>query len=522
MTKRRGKLPEQIAAGLGESVRGLPDTFHRHQPLRAPRFARFQDVYDSVALEYRWDDPGGQFLVGGIGDKPVGIEDNRHIVMVAGSRAGKSVTITNNLLHTRAPVLCLDPKGELASLTALRRRERGQRVHILDPYGIVAGPAAAFRARFNPMAGLTPDNPFIIEDAAQVADSLIVSTGAEKDPHWNESAGEGLTGKILHVATDPRFEGRRTLVTVRELINDALAPLPGADDDDNDDGPQFALEAEMLDNAARLHADGQADLAAAIEGAAHGFYDRPPNERGGVLSTMRRHTKFLDFPSIRDTLSGHDFDLADLKRDPNGVSVYICLPATRMGTCSGFLRIMVSQLLDAMERERAVPKAPVLVILDEFPVLGHMRQLQDAAGQIASFHVRLVVIIQDITQIKALYAERWESFLANAGLWLFFGNTDLSTLEYMSRKLGKIAVETTDGMARSTDEAMMPARGRQFATEDLMAPEECARIFARNDPHKRMLALWADAAPMILQRIEYFDENGPFWPRFRGTFTPLR
>ena len=44
----------------------------------------------------------------------------------------------------------------------------------------------------------------------------------------------------------------------------------------------------------------------------------------------------------------------------------------------------MNQLLDAMEREKTEPKIPVLVCMDEFPVLGHMSQLEVAIGQIAS------------------------------------------------------------------------------------------------------------------------------------------
>lgn len=505
---RKGKLPGDFTASYSAGIRGWPDTYLRHQPVRTPRLARLEDIYDSEGLAYDWNNPGRKFLVGALADKPVGINDNRHHIIVAGSRAGKSVTIIANLLFTRASVLCMDPKGELAKITALRRHELGQRVFVLDPFGQATGDAAAFRARFNPLATLTPDNPFIIEDAAQIADGIIVQTGEEKDPHWNESAKELIGALILHVVTAPRFEGRRTLVTVRELTNDILSPLPGEEDDD---GPEYALEAEMLDNAMRLRdEDGAFDLAAAIEGAAHSFFDKPQNERGSVLSTVRRHTQFLDYPSMKDVLSGHDFDLRDLKRDPAGVSVYVCLPATRMGTCNSWLRVMVNQLLDAMEREKTEPPAPVLAILDEFPVLGHMRQIQDAAGQIASFHVKLVVILQDITQVKALYKDRWETFFGNAGVWQFFGNTDVSTLEYISKKLGKVPLETTDTMVRNKDEATAPVRARQIGTEELMAPEECAQTFARHDPFRRQLVIWADAAPMILQRIEYFDRSGPF------------
>ena len=64
-----------------------------------------------------------------------------------------------------------------------------------------------------------------------------------------------------------------------------------------------------------------------------------------------------------------------------------------MEMCKGWLRIFINQLLDAMERERTTPPAPVLVCLDEFPVLGYMRQLEDAAGQIASFSVKLWVVV---------------------------------------------------------------------------------------------------------------------------------
>lgn len=43
-----------------------------------------------------------------------------------------------------------------------------------------------------------------------------------------------------------------------------------------------------------------------------------------------------------------------------------------MGLCNRWLRIFINQLLDAMERDKTTAAAPVLVCLDEFPVLGHM------------------------------------------------------------------------------------------------------------------------------------------------------
>ena len=73
----------------------------------------------------------------------LGRDDDRHVVTVAGSRAGKSSTVLiPNLLRYPGSVLVLDPKGELARATAAQRRRMGQRVYVLDPFGKRACPQA--------------------------------------------------------------------------------------------------------------------------------------------------------------------------------------------------------------------------------------------------------------------------------------------------------------------------------------------------------------------------------------------
>jgi type IV secretion system protein VirD4 len=235
---------------------------------------------------------------------------------------------------------------------------------------------------------------------------------------------------------------------------------------------------------------------------------------------VRRHTKLLDYTAIKKVLSRHDFDLTDLKRDAKGVTVYLCLPASRMGLCNRWLRIFINQLLDAMEREKKEPAAPVLVCLDEFPILGHMRQLEDAAGQIASFGVKLWVMLQDWGQGDALYGKRWETFAGNAGILQFFGNNDLATTEYISRKLGKTRVEVSRVSEVAPEQRDLGLTGRTPAIEQhsLLTPDEISRHFARSDRLKRQLVIWAGFDPMILQRVEYFDETSPHFRVFRGRF----
>lgn len=502
-------------------ARGLASRYLKDQ---SPPQARWQDpetVMTSPALAYDPDRPGSKILIGALADRLIGIADNRHVLTVAGSRAGKSVTIIGNLLFYRGSVLASDPKGELANSTAARRAALGQTVVILDPFRITNPELAARRAAYNPMAGLMAESPSLIEDTAILADALVIAEG--RDPHWDESAKHFIEGVILQVATDPRYEGRRTLITVRELILAAMVP---EDEADVPEGavPLMALERAMLENAERLEADPAGeDIARAIEGAARDFFEKSENERASVLSTARRHTKFLDYAAMRRVLTGHDFDLADLKRDPSGLTVYLCLPAGRMGLCRRWLRIFVNQLLDAMERDKSEPHAPVLVCLDEFPVLGHMRQLEDAAGQIASFGVKLWVILQDWGQGKALYGERWETFAGNAGILQFFGNNDLATTEYISRRLGKTRVGVMRESELGPEQREKGGTGRTQAVElhDLLSPEEVARQFARSDRLKRQLVIWAGYHPMIVQRVEYFDAASPVHRWFRGKYEPV-
>lgn len=504
---------------VSDLPRGVRTVHRKRQTVPQAGWQDLERVLESKLLAYDPADPGGKILVGALGSQLIGIEDNRHILTVAGSRAGKSVTIINNLLFYRGSVLCTDPKAELASITAARRADLGQKVYVLDPFERCAPAVAKYRRAYNPLSILRRDNPSVIEDAGLIADALVIAGG--KDPHWDDSARNFIEGLILHVATDPVYEGRRDLITVRKLIRNAL--VDSEEEPENpDDEPAKALELEMLRNAARIEqVEMDEDLAGAIEGAARDFFEKAGTERAGVLSTVRRHTKLLDYKAMRRVLTGHDFVLTDLKRDPAGISVYLCLPAGRMGACSRWLRIFINQLLDAMEREPTRSSSPpVLACLDEFPVLGFMSQLQDAAGQVASFNLKLWVVLQDWGQGKALYKERWESFAANAGILQAFGNADLTTTEYLSKRLGKTPVEITRTaeVGQEQSDSGLTGRSQGLELHDLLTPEEVSRMFSRDDPFKRQLVIWSGYRPMTLQRVEYFNNSARHYRAFQHIF----
>jgi type IV secretion system protein VirD4 len=502
---------------LSDFLRGDPDRALDDFAPPAARFAAPARIKGNPALAWK---PGKLFLgvIDGeikrdkegrpcvAGGHAVGIADDRHIITIAGSRSGKGRSgIVPNMLHYPGSVLATDPKGELATMTARRRAEMGQSVHVLDPFGVASGAAAQYRAGFNPVAAMRDGK--LVEDAALIADALVVVAG--KDPHWDESGKSFIQGVLLHLRSSPRYEKQRSLLTLRELVG------RGAADGDKTKAPSgYSLDAlakEMRENDA---------AGGVIQTAASDFFDRPPNERGSVLSSARRHLNFIDLFRETDlgkmTLEKPGLELNALKTRPT--TIYLCLPARHIGTCNRWLRLFVNLTLQNMEQMGGpLPGGvPVLCILDEFAQLGHLRQVEDAAGQIAGFGVKLWPVLQDLAQLKALYETRWETFMGNAGILQFFGNNDLTTLEWIQKRLGKTSIEAVRKSDVST-RASMTASGESRSTEvhDLLGVDEAARLFSRDDAKFRQLVLWGGTRPLVLQRA-FYDQHA----LFAGLFDP--
>lgn len=104
-----------------------------------------------------------------------------HLLTIAPTRSGKGVSgIIPNLLTYDGSVLVVDPKGENARITARQRRKFGP-THILDPFGVTGLPAASY----NPLRRIKAENPDALDDAAALADALVIR-GTGDDSHWDD------------------------------------------------------------------------------------------------------------------------------------------------------------------------------------------------------------------------------------------------------------------------------------------------------------------------------------------------
>jgi len=432
---------------------------------------------------------------------PVGVKDDRHLVTVAGARSGKGRSaIVPNLCVYPGSVFVIDPKGENASLTAEQRSidadgapGGGQAVYVLDPFGVATVPDS-LRANLNPLALLDLEADTIIDDAALLAEALVVPTGAD-GTHWDESARSYLRGLTLYlVATRPDA----TLFTLRHFLTQGDREGYDAAKQNDPDLEHRAPSALwfLLDNMKAVNT-GNTGVDDVIIGAAVTLAECGENERGSILSTARRNTTFLDTigEQFRATLSGEGraFNPDLLKTATAGASVYLCLPASRMAMHSRWLRVVINLTLERLQRSLAPPaaKAPILFVLDEFYTLGPMPMIENAAGFAAGFGIKLWPILQDLQQLKTLYPTSWQTFLANAGAIQVFGASDAETCGYVSQMLGEVetrqhvrtsSVTSQAGVGqRSEADRVAPLVGALGAKQYRAAAFQAAAIAAADD-----------------------------------------
>lgn len=414
-----------------------------------------------------------------------------HLLTLAPTRTGKGVgTIIPNLLTADRSVICIDPKGENARVTGRTRRQFGP-VYYLDPFGAAGQPSAAY----NPMANLDPKSIDLAEDAAILADALVVDPpGQVSDIHWNEEAKALLTGIILYAVCHEEPEDR-TLATVRDYLT--LAP------------DKFQGLLTLMQESAEARG--------LIARAANRHLAKSDREAAGVLSSAQRHTHFLDSPRILDVTARSDFRFADLK--DRKATVFLILPPDRLETYSRWMRLVLAQAINDMARSEAKPPKPVLFLLDEFAALGRLAPVERAMGLMAGYGLQLWPILQDVHQLRAIYKEKAGTFFSNAGAIQTFGVNDHETAEWLSKTIGKETVEyqTTNqssGSSRSMegDRTVTYNQGssQHIVGRELLQPDEIMRL-----KEDEQLLLLKGKHPIQARKLRYFADR-----EFRGLFDP--
>lgn len=396
---------------------------------------------------------------------PIGRKDESHVLLCAMNRAAKGrAIITNNLLLWQGSVFCNDPKGENASVTAARRGQGskhatkflGQKVCVLDSHH-TAKIEDKYRAYYNVLEDLDPTSSRTPARVENIVRSFFTDS-AQKDPTWDELAVAYMKALLLHIVTAPASQSEndgyiptneRDLITFRRMLQtgdyytvrhiESIVP-PEELAKKRPNAHQLLLK-QMAKNDAfggiiRDEAENQLS----------NFKDQPKLWNSLRVSAGSA-TAWIDDPEIRDVLRAGKytatFRAEELETDPKGVSVYVCLKLEDQKRLAAWPRLVTNMVLSAAQTDYFRSPATghnTLMMLDEFAALERMKTIEQAAPAIAGAGIKLFMVLQNLSQMKSVYGENFEAFMANAGTHIYYGFNDNFTSEYVKKRLGEIEV----------------------------------------------------------------------------------
>lgn len=353
--------------------------------------------------------------------KPLYVDSDASLITIAGAGSGKGRDV---LLYTAGyddNMLLLDPKGELAAITASAHRMRGARVYCVNPSGLHTGfPWNLPMNSVDPLAFLTPDSPTLTTDCCLVAEFLIALTGG-KSVFFEQRARQWLATLLKWLVI--KMGG----VSLPELF--ALLSMIESE--------PYRFEEICKNELLNFYSDDVRRVAGEM------LYkrDKASGEFSGIMATIYQNLSWIDDPLLSGCLGKPDFSLSELC-EPTKTVVFLIVPAEYVGVWSGFLRLLIGV---AMVHKQRRAGQRVLFVVDEAAQLGNFEMLKRAYTIGRGFGLRAWSAWQDLGQIEKHYGKEGVStFLGSSQVRQFFGVRDWETALLVSNMLGNQTFEYDD------------------------------------------------------------------------------
>ena len=323
--------------------------------------------------------------------EPVLHTGDGHLITLARTGAGKGVgCIIPALLRYPGPAIVIDPKGENYQVTARRRRELGQKVLLLDPFGVTGEETGAL----NPLDLIDHRSPEAVDSAAQLAE-LIVTKQHTQDPFWDSRAYSLITTMLLFVASG-RPPVLRNLQEMHYLLNQTNEDI------------DFTFKEILKSPLPAVRQGGSIKSTAEAKVWA------------SILSTAQSHTDFLRSAGAQATLGRSTIDLQAITRgDP--ISIYVVVPPEKLESHGKLLRLWIGVMMAAITQRSRRPELPTLFILDEAAQLGPLKQLRQAITLLRGYGLRTWSFWQDLSQLQMLSPHDWKTMINNCEVLQAFG-----------------------------------------------------------------------------------------------------
>ena len=114
---------------------------------------------------------------------------------------------------------------------------------------------------------------------------------------------------------------------------------------------------------------------------------------------------------------------------------------------------------------------PVRFLLDEFANIGRIPNFEIFIATMRSREVSVDVVLQNVAQLKSVYKDHWETITGNCDTLLFLGDKEQSTLEYISKMIGKTTLDNRN-INESRGQNGSYSLNYQILGRDLITPDE--------------------------------------------------
>ena len=355
---------------------------------------------------------------------PLWLEGEGHMITIAPTGAGKGRgALIPNLLTYEGPVIVIDPKGEACQITARRRREMGQTVHVIDPFGVISPETDSL----NPMDAFAIPGVESSALSMDIARQLSGGGKISKDPFW-DIRGHDLSAGVIAAIAATREPQDRNLIEVRRMLkrDDSTYNLAVLLDTCGKKLPSFAFE--EISN----------------------YLQTTDVTRSGIHATACSYFSVIASEAAQRTVKTSTIDLAAVRRgDP--LTIYLVVPPTKLASHAPLFRLWTASLMSAvLSREGNLPEHRTLFAIDEYAQLGDFGLLAMVYTLARSYGMRVWAFFQDLAQIERMLPGEWSTVLNNTAAIQAFGVPNLLSASELSRVLGDFSEEGLRQMDRSS------------------------------------------------------------------------
>ena len=232
-----------------------------------------------------------------------------------------------------------------------------------------------------------------------------------------------------------------------------------------------------------------------------------------IVSCMTRLQPFMT-PQIVDLTSSDSLELT--KFGDEKMALFIITP--QMDRTYSFLASMLySQAFETLyhmgeEREAkglgVASKIPIRFLMDEFANIGEVPEFSAKLATVRRYNLSITMILQDISQLEAMYKDDWRSLVGNCSTRVFLGSPEPNTLQYFSDMLGKKTIRTkgrSSSKGKGSSSENFSDTGRE-----VMTAEELGRL---GEEKNYCIVFTQDMRPYLDEKYDCskhpnFDQTG--------------